>query len=129
MNSSPALNSIHQRAWGRQWPRHDGVILKTDIGLPSDTEPPDSDSVAVDIPDRWDYTCLNDIASIAIALGITTEIMDFLLLRSEYGLLRELIEKSTGKTRAFVVMGQPGIGSQASHCRFNRNDNVCFLLS
>lgn len=111
MNTSPELNRVYERAWGRQWPRHDDAILKTDIGLPPGTECTDADGVTVDIPDLWYYTCLDDIEPISIALGITTEIMDFLLLRSEYDLLREFIEKSTGKTRAFVVTGQSGIGS------------------
>lgn len=110
MTTSEALDYIYNHGWGHQWPRHDGTISKTDIGIPRDIERTDEDDVAIDIPDHWDYTCLENIRLIARALGIITKISDFLVIRSEYHLLRDMIERHSS-TGAFVVTGQPGIGS------------------
>lgn len=104
MNPSDALNYVYKHAWGVQWPRHDGTIFKTDIGIPRDTERTDADDVAVDIPDSWDYTCLDNILPITRALGMTTKVLNFLIVRSEYHLLREMIERHSS-TGAFVVTG------------------------
>lgn len=68
------------------------------------------DDIAAAIPDRLDYTCLDNIRPVARALGIITKISDFLVILSEYHLLRDMIERHSS-TGTFVVTGQPGIGS------------------
>lgn len=110
LSQSEALANVYKLAWGVQWPRHVGTVHKTDIGIPRDTEYTDADDATADIPDRWDYTCLDNIDLIADALCMPTKTFDFLVIRREYDLLREMIERNSS-TGAFVVTGHPGIGS------------------
>ncbi|EIM79435.1 uncharacterized protein STEHIDRAFT_116614 [Stereum hirsutum FP-91666 SS1] len=88
-NPSEALDYVYKHAWELQWPRHSSTIFKANISIPLDT----ADDLAVDIPDYWDYTCLDNIRPVARALGLTTKILNVLIIRSEYHLLREMIER------------------------------------
>jgi hypothetical protein len=116
---------LYERAWGRPWPdQHSGVIFKTAIVSHGDAMPMDlcddddadyaygSDPDALKISDELNYICLKGMTSLANSLGSGTAIVDALVVRHEYELLREAIEHGDlGTQRGIVVTGQPGICS------------------
>jgi hypothetical protein len=126
--------AFYQKAWGKPWPHQSqGFISKTDIvpagnGTPKGTALDDNDDFGqlndnmdntyggipddLDIPDKFEYLCLQEMEAVAKTLDLGVAIIDTLVVRDEYELLRKTIE--TGylqNVHAIVVMGHQGIGS------------------
>jgi hypothetical protein len=79
-----------------------------------ETGPVDALSDKLEVPSTFDYLYLEEIRSLKSALGANSgqEEEDFLVVREEYVLLRQALERL--KKRAIVVTGHPGIGSYES---------------
>ncbi|KAF5326141.1 hypothetical protein D9611_000836 [Ephemerocybe angulata] len=128
--SDPKLAWLYEKAWGKEWPQHEGTILRTDV-VPTSA----SQSIAMDIDGNQNkdqdnnpvlstttteqaelkYTCLSGMIKVAQFLGMPTEMQDVLLIRNEYLRLVEVIAhvhnvKLKGGLCAVLVTGQPGIG-------------------
>jgi hypothetical protein len=128
------LSDIHEKAWGKQWPRRHGTILRTDVvraEQPGDDDAMDIDwhdrhttiaggiyvSDNTDIPEQFEYVCLDGVNDIRLALRITSNIPDIIVVRPEYNLLIDAIEKAPrtrGEVGGIVITGQAGIGSFGS---------------
>jgi len=87
----------------------------------------DDDSSAVDIPEKFEYICLENMNEVNAAVGIHP-VQDFLVVLQEYKQLCDMMEKSPKKggwTKGIVVTGQPGIGSYRSQFVSELNADLC----
>ena len=146
MSTSFLVEDLHKKAWGHKWPQHTGTILRTDVvpasqliddnamDLDQDDRPVVVGDVysggAINIPERFDYVCLQGMLQVAEALGLATHVQDILMVRYEYVMLRDALSKIPMKrqTIGIVVTGQPGIGSYGSQFDPELNADFCFLL-
>lgn len=118
-----AALEFYEKAWGKEWPRHEGTILKTELrpasGIPfhEDAMELDNDSAEeayADEPNEFKYTCLDGVDIIASMLLSSMDIGNALVERPEYRSLCKMLE-SFGR-RGLVVTGHPGIGSYDNSC-------------
>jgi hypothetical protein len=97
---------IYEKAWGQSWPRRHATVKQAEIGRLADD---DELYVEGGITDSFDYSCLDGIAQVARALSLPLRVQDILVIRAEYEAILDMLEQDSEK--AFVVTGQPGIGS------------------
>ena len=118
-----SIYELHDLAWGRQWPRRTGCILRKDVvpanELDDDAMDVDEDAHSslvvggAEVPERFDYVCLEGMRAFARALQLTSDVQDVLVVRQEYDVLlrvMDTIEVEKAKTHGIVVVGHPGIG-------------------
>lgn len=100
---SQQAQNIHDKAWGKEWPHRTGQIKSTEIAKPPD-------DCEIEVPELLDYDCFIGIEELTEALYCPP--MDVVIARGEYEKLRKYLEEAVGKNeRAFIITGQPGIGS------------------
>ncbi|KAF8917531.1 hypothetical protein CPB85DRAFT_1214792 [Mucidula mucida] len=104
---SPAV--LYDLAWGKSWPRHGGIVHKTEIGQVNTEDELYFDGGVDAIPNALTYDCLEDIGKVTAALWMTPGFLDVLVVREEYDRVRKILESIEHK--AFVVTGHPGIGT------------------
>jgi len=100
---SQQAQNVHDKAWGKEWPHRKGQIKSTEIAKPPD-------GCEIEVPESLDYDCFIGIEELTEALYCPP--MDVVIARGEYEKLRKYLEEALGKNeRAFIITGQPGIGS------------------
>ncbi|KAF6748261.1 hypothetical protein DFP72DRAFT_579937 [Ephemerocybe angulata] len=128
---------FYKKAWGNKWPQHTGTILRADVVAASDSEPIAVDAMeldqddeagpiaddSVEVPERFEYTCLDGITAIAHALYMPVHVKDVLIVRKEFMALRDVMEKAFKAELEkpeqhregikLVLAGHPGIGKTA----------------
>jgi hypothetical protein len=108
------LTELHDRAWGKPWPRTtDNTISLSDISSSDNNKEELLGPLAQDVETATEqsYICFRDIGFVQSALRVPISNSDVLVILSEYDRLRDTIEARALETRAaFVVTGHPGIG-------------------
>ena len=100
------LRKLHGMAWGKQWPhQHANKISLSDIypsgtAIPSETGDPAGSTL--------DYTCYGEMRFVSEACGGQTSMLDVLVIRDEYTILVDALERLPLST---VLTGQPGTGA------------------
>jgi len=114
-----ALSSLHDKAWGKRWPRSKGTICKAEMtdseSGPADGDVDDVDQAIADtsVPEEFTYWFMTGMRDIKKALNATSDMDDVLVICDEFEQLYNLLERreATTQFRGYVVTGQPGIGS------------------
>lgn len=109
-------SALYDMTWGKSWPyQHSSAISKSELTIPIDrNDSDDADNVyggvavSLDVPDKLEYVCYDNVRDVGKIL-LLTGIENVLIVRREYVLLREMMDKRA--ECGFVVTGQPGIGS------------------
>ncbi|KIM30455.1 hypothetical protein M408DRAFT_285817 [Serendipita vermifera MAFF 305830] len=110
-----AASAIHADTWGKQWPKSEGTIYKTEIDHETGSVDDDEIYGLADkfiIPPHFKYRYFTKIRRLKTALytypGNVDD--DVLVVREEYETLRQALEDDSNHTRSIVVTGHPGIG-------------------
>ncbi|EIM82488.1 uncharacterized protein STEHIDRAFT_171389 [Stereum hirsutum FP-91666 SS1] len=95
-----AASIFYDKAWGKQWPYHEGIIRGADV------EP--AGTIASIPGDEFKYVCFEGVGGIAKTLQSSMSLRDNLVERTEYRTLCGMLKAK--ESAGFVVTGHPGIG-------------------
>ncbi|KAJ7222393.1 hypothetical protein GGX14DRAFT_663556, partial [Mycena pura] len=121
------LKAFYQKAWGQSWPNRQVVAdIPTDDSNDATANDPEVEAMATDLADdishgttvdssRLTFTVYEQMAEVARALGMVSQVQNVLVVREEYKYLYTMLKNQredvpSHKKYAAVVTGQPGIG-------------------